>query len=162
MIVRLARFIATAGGAGYSPVAPGTAGTVVAVVLAWLLGSLSAPLFGALTVITTVIGIWAASVSDRSWQTHDSGRIVIDEVAGYWVTIALIDRTDLLALGCAFVIFRALDIAKPPPIRQIDRSLGGGTGVVLDDVGAGIYGLLLMLLGSWLGLWGSVIPGIGP
>jgi len=149
----LARLLATALGVGYSPVAPGTCGTAVAVPLAWVLASLPLWQYAAITIAITLIGIWAASAADRSWGTHDSGRIVIDEVAGYLVTVALVDRHSWLALGVGFLVFRVLDIGKPPPVRQVDRMMGGGTGVVLDDVMAGVYGLALMALGGYLSLW---------
>src|SRR5438132_7391565 len=79
----VARAIATAGGAGYVPIAPGTAGTAVAVPLTWALADLGWAPFLAITAAITAIGIVAASEADRSWGTHDAGRIVIDEVAGY-------------------------------------------------------------------------------
>jgi phosphatidylglycerophosphatase A len=144
-MTRLARAIATAVGAGYSPVAPGTCGTAVAVPLAWLAADLGIPGFAALTALTIAVGIWAAGAADRSWGTHDSGRIVIDEVAGYFVTVALVERGDPLTLGVGFVVFRALDILKPPPVRAIDRRVGGGAGVVLDDVAAGVLGGAVMV-----------------
>jgi len=153
----VARALATTFGAGYSPIAPGTCGTLVAVPLTWALASLDWPLFALVTAAVTIVGIWAASVADRSWGTHDSGRIVIDEVAGYMVTMALIDRTDWLALWVGFVVFRFFDIVKPPPVRAIDKKVGGGAGVILDDVAAGIYGLVVMVFGSYLGWWGSVV-----
>ena len=140
----IARFIATAGGAGYSPVAPGTCGTAVAVPVVWLLSGLSVWEFLAVSVLVTLIGIWAASVADEHWGTHDSGRIVIDEVAGYMVTMLMVDRGDLAFLLLGFVLFRFFDIVKPPPVRWLDRNLPGGTGVVLDDIGAGVYGCLAL------------------
>ncbi len=149
----LARAIATVFGAGLSPIAPGTMGTAVAVPVAWLAAGLSWWAFGAVTLATIIVGIWSANGADRHWGTHDSGRIVIDEVAGYFVTMAIIDRSDWLALGVGFVVFRFFDIVKPPPVRYLDQSLGGGTGVVLDDVAAGIYGLLVMVLGAHFELW---------
>jgi len=152
-VTLLARIIATAGGAGYSPLAPGTAGTAVAVPLAWLASPLPWWQFLAITAAVIAVGIWAASVADRSWGTHDSGRIVIDEVAGYFVTVALIDRSDWRLLVIGFFVFRAFDIIKPPPVRWIDRNVGGGTGVVLDDVVAGIQGAAVMVAAtSWLPL----------
>jgi phosphatidylglycerophosphatase A len=141
---RLALGIATAGGSGYAPIAPGTAGTAVAVPLAWLLSGLPLWGFAAVTAAVTLVGIWAAGRADEIWHTHDSGRIVIDEVAGYFVTVLAIDRSDPALLILAFFLFRALDIIKPPPVRAIDRSLGGGPGVVLDDVAAGIMGAALL------------------
>jgi phosphatidylglycerophosphatase A len=141
-----ARLIATAGGAGYAPVAPGTCGTAVAVPLAWLAAPLPLWAFLALTVAITGAGIAAAGIADRAWGTHDSGRIVIDEVAGYLVTVAFADPSRPAVLALGFVLFRAFDIVKPPPIRWLDRNLPGGTGVVLDDVAAGV-GAGLVLLG---------------
>lgn len=149
----VARAIATAGGAGYAPVAPGTCGTLVAVPIAWLARDLSPAGFLALVAAVTVVGIWAAEEADRAWGTHDSGRIVIDEVAGYLLTVAVVDRGAALALGLGFVVFRALDIVKPPPIRWIDEHLPGGAGVVLDDVAAGALGCAVMYGLAQLGWW---------
>lgn len=137
--------IATAGGAGFAPFAPGTVGTAVAVPIAWLAADLTWWAFAAVTALTTLIGIWAAARADRVWGTHDSGRIVIDEVAGYFVTVLVIDRSSWPLLVLAFFLFRALDIIKPPPVRAIDRGLGGGAGVVLDDVAAGVMGALVLV-----------------
>ena len=148
-----ARFIATAGGAGYSPIAPGTCGTAVAVPLAYAASTLPLWGFALITIATILVGIWAADVSDAFWGTHDSGRIVIDEVAGYFVTLLAIDRTDWALLTLGFVVFRFFDIVKPPPVRWIDQNVPGGAGVVLDDVGAGILGCAALY-----GLSLTVIP----
>jgi phosphatidylglycerophosphatase A len=141
----IAKVIATVGGAGYSPVAPGTCGTIVAVPVAWALSGM--PWWGFVAVIVGVIavGIWAARAADEAWGTHDSGRIVVDEVAGYLATVALVDRSDLWVLAVGFVVFRALDILKPPPIRWLDENLPGGFGVVIDDVAAGVIGAAIMV-----------------
>jgi phosphatidylglycerophosphatase A len=149
----IARAVATAGGAGYVPIAPGTAGTAVAVPLVWATADLGWPLFLALTAAVTAIGIVAASAADRSWGTHDSGRIVIDEVAGYMVTMLPVDRHDRWNLLAGFVLFRLFDQFKPPPARMIDEKMGGGAGVVLDDVAAGVWGAVVM----WgLTHWGAL------
>ncbi|HLU66490.1 MAG TPA: phosphatidylglycerophosphatase A, partial [Kofleriaceae bacterium] len=136
---RLAVALATAGGVGYIPFAPGTFGTAVAVPLAWLASG--APQWGylALCLAVTGLAIWAAAGADRAFGVHDSGRIVIDEVAGYLWTMALVDRSDPLLLLAGFVLFRLADIVKPPPARAIDARMEGGTGVVLDDVVAGLW-----------------------
>lgn len=141
----LARAVASAFGAGYSPVAPGTCGTAVAVPLAWACRDFDTVAFLALVVGVTVVGIVAAQLADRAWGTHDSGRIVIDEVAGYLATVALVDRGSWLVLLIGFVVFRALDIIKPPPVRWIDDKVPGGAGVVLDDVAAGVMGAAAMV-----------------
>lgn len=150
--VRIARGIATAGGAGYSPVAPGTCGTLVAIPLAWALAGADWPIYLLVCAGLIAAGVWAAAVADRSWGTHDSGRIVIDEVAGYLVTMAAVDRSSAVLLAAGFVVFRAFDIAKPPPVRWVDQRLGGGLGVVLDDVAAGLYGLPLLFAMQLTGL----------
>lgn len=140
----LAKALATALGAGYSPIAPGTCGTVVAVPLACALASRPLWQFLVITLVVTLVGVWAAATADRAWGTHDSGRIVIDEVAGYLVTMALVDRTSWIVLGVGFVVFRFFDIVKPPPVRWLDENLPGGWGVVLDDVAAGVMGAAVM------------------
>jgi phosphatidylglycerophosphatase A len=141
----VAKALATALGAGYSPVAPGTCGTFVAVPLAWALASLPLWLFLTVTSAITLIAIWAAHRADLAWGTHDSGRIVIDEVAGYLVTMALVPRDSAAALAIGFVVFRFFDIVKPPPVRWLDENLPGGWGVVLDDVAAGVMGAAVMV-----------------
>lgn len=141
----VAKAIATAFGAGYSPIAPGTCGTAVTVPLAWALARLSVWEFSIVVLAIITIGIWAAGRADRAWGTHDSGRIVIDEVAGYLVTMALVDRAHWIPLAVGFVVFRALDITKPPPIRWLDENLPGGFGVVIDDVAAGVLGMGIMV-----------------
>jgi len=143
-ITGLARTIATVGGAGYSPVAPGTCGTAVAVPVAWALSGMSPLSYWLTTTLVIVVGIWAARIADESWGTHDSGRIVVDEVAGYLVTMGVVDRSNGWLLLAGFVVFRFFDIVKPPPVRWLDKNLRGGVGVVLDDVAAGIYGCIVV------------------
>jgi phosphatidylglycerophosphatase A len=115
----------------------------------------------AFTAVVTLVGIWSASVADSYWGTHDSGRIVIDEVAGYLVTMSLVDRSDGLLLVIGFVVFRALDITKPFPVRWLDRHLPGGAGVVLDDVAAGIYGCIVLYGLSDAGLTARAAAALG-
>jgi phosphatidylglycerophosphatase A len=153
----LAKLVATAFGAGYAPRAPGTCGTAVAVPLAWALATLSTWQFGLFAAGVTLLGVACAQRADRAWGTEDNQRIVIDEVAGYLVTVIPVDRGAWAPLAAGFVIFRALDILKPPPIRWLDEHLPGGWGVVLDDVAAGVMGagaLWLLDRGgalAWLG-----------
>jgi phosphatidylglycerophosphatase A len=142
---RLAKAIATALGAGYSPIAPGTCGTAVAVPLAYALRAAPIWQFVAITLVITAIGIWAADRADHAWGTHDSGRIVIDEVAGYLVTMTLVSRGHWAPIVVGFLVFRFFDIVKPPPVRWLDENLPGGWGVVLDDIAAGVMGMALML-----------------
>jgi phosphatidylglycerophosphatase A len=151
-----AKFIATAGGAGYMPVAPGTAGTAVAVPIAWALAGLPTWQFAVVTVLVTALAIWAADTADRAWGTHDCQKIVIDEVAGYLVTMLTVDRHSWVALLAGFVIFRILDSTKPWPVRWLERNLPGGWGVVLDDVGAGVQGAILMWLLAHFGVLAAI------
>lgn len=147
----LAKLIATAFGAGYSPVAPGTCGTAVAVPLVWLLSDLPTWQFVAVVVGVTFIAILAAHHADRAWGTHDSQKIVIDEVAGYLTTMIPVDRGHWAPLLCGFVAFRFFDIVKPPPVRWLDDNLPGGWGVVLDDSAAGVMGAIVMGVAAYFG-----------
>lgn len=92
----------------------------------------------------TLIGIPAASIVERESGREDPGFVVIDEVAGQWVVLAAAPLDPGHAL-VGFALFRIFDIVKPPPARQLER-LHGGTGIMLDDLAAGIYGALMMLL----------------
>ena len=117
----------------------------MAVPLAWALSSLPWWQFAIATTLLTLIGVWAAHRSDLSWGTEDSGRIVIDEVVGYLYTMTFVPRDEVIPLVVGFIVFRALDIGKPPPVRWLDQNLPGGWGVVLDDVAAGFMGAAIMV-----------------
>jgi phosphatidylglycerophosphatase A len=139
--------LATALGAGLSPLAPGTMGTLVAVPLAWAVARAGSLWFWGATLVVSLIGTWASSAFQKAHGTDDDQRIVIDEVAGYFVTLLLVPRTGATLL-LAFFLFRLFDIWKPYPVRLIDRHVGGGFGVMADDLAAGVYGALV-LLGLW-------------
>lgn len=147
---RLVNFViaalATAGGAGYSPVAPGTCGTAVTIPLVWALSGFPTWQWVIICIAITALGIAVASRADRVWGTHDSQRIVIDEVAGYCITMIPVARDHWAPLLVGFVVFRFFDITKPPPVRMIDQKVPGGAGVVLDDAAAGVYGAIVMYL----------------
>jgi phosphatidylglycerophosphatase A len=144
---RWATLVATFFGAGRLHPAPGTWGSLAAALLWWLL---AAPLPAAsrvpvilfLVVVTTAIGIPAATLEARGCGKKDPQHVVIDEVAGQLVTLIAcpILWKPLLA---GFILFRAFDIVKPPPIRSLEK-LPEGTGIVVDDLGAGIYGLVIL------------------
>jgi len=133
---------ATFFGAGYVPVAPGTAGTAAAIPLWWLLADPRVPAWAylAATLVITLTGMAAAQAAGRYYGAADSGHIVIDEVAGYLVTMAFLPRAWLPAL-VGFFFFRLFDVLKPPPARFFDRDARwkNGAGVVLDDIWAGVY-----------------------
>lgn len=145
----------SAGGLGYAPKAPGTFGTLAAIPIWYLASSfgLSVWAFVVLTVAFTLFAIAVASEAELIYGEHDSGKIVIDEVAGLLVTVIGVPFEWSLVVT-AFLIFRFFDIVKPAPVRQIDAKLGGGAGVILDDSMAGLYGLGVMHLlyylnGGW-------------
>ncbi len=138
--------IAVASGlwAGYSPVAPGTAGSIVGAVIAFLfaaflgLGSFAGTAYSLLTVLTFFVGVWAAGRAEVIYGQKDCGKIVIDEIAGMFVTLYLIPF-DWRWIAAGFFLFRFFDITKPFPARTIDQRMKGGWGVMLDDIAAGIY-----------------------
>lgn len=135
---RLIVLFATGLGAGYSPVASGTVGTLVAVPLFILLSRSGTSAVVAALVLITLLGIPASEQMERSLGTSDPGRIVIDEIAGYLLAMAGSPAT-AVHIAAGFFIFRFFDIAKPPPVRQAERLLRGGLGVMADDLLAGAY-----------------------
>jgi phosphatidylglycerophosphatase A len=138
----LASAFATGLGSGYSPFAPGTAGSLVGLALFPLVAQLSLAGQTALIVGVSLLGALAAgSVATRA-NRKDPGIVVIDEVVGQWVALVLIPLNAWTAAG-AFLLFRAADIVKPYPARQLE-ALPGGWGIVADDLMAGLYANLLM------------------
>jgi phosphatidylglycerophosphatase A len=152
----IAKAVATAGGAGYSPIAPGTCGTAVTIPLAWALADVPIWAFIGAAVVITFIGVLAAHYADRAWGTHDAQRIVIDEVAGYLVTMIPVDKHHWGTLLTGFVVFRFFDIVKPPPVRWLDENLPGGWGVVFDDVAAGVMGAIVMAVLAYFGAFDAL------
>jgi phosphatidylglycerophosphatase A len=147
----IVRLLATWGGTGYSPVASGTVGTLGAIPLFLLLARLPLPLY-LLTVVALIpLAAWVAGRAGIMFGEHDSGKIVIDEVVGYLVTMAAVPATWQNVLA-GFLLFRLFDIVKIPPASTFDRQLKNGWGVVLDDVAAGVYAWLALrlLLRFWL------------
>jgi phosphatidylglycerophosphatase A len=143
---RVALFIATSGGAGYSPIAPGTAGSAVGAVLYW--GTRAWPLVWqiALIVVVSAVGTWAAAVAARHFGREDPGEVVIDEVAGQLVTLVA-TGAGLAGTFLGFFVFRAFDVAKPWPVNRLER-LPGGFGIMADDLLAGVFGnVVLRLIG---------------
>ncbi len=133
--------LASVGGVGYSPVAPGTAGSLVALIALWLIPFSRSGLVITLMAVTA-LGIWAGSRVERVFGAKDPGVIVIDEVAGMLVSVLFLPRT-IVVLATAFLLFRLFDIWKPFPARE-SQVFSGGLGVMLDDLIAGAYTLLLV------------------
>ena len=132
-------FVAFGFGAGLAPRAPGTCGSLVGVLAAWWL--LDLPLAWRVGVVAAVIavGILVCGESARRLQRHDDQRIVFDEIAGVLATSLAVLEKSILALALVFVFFRFFDILKPWPIRDVDHSLKGGLGIMLDDLIAAVY-----------------------
>ncbi len=142
------KHIATLGPTGYAPVAPGTFGSMFAMVFYYFLKP-SLPLQLSLLIIVSVVGTIAAHETERMLNEKDSSHIVIDEFAGYAMSILVVPQT-FFYLFAAFLLFRFFDILKPPPIRWIERTLPGGSGVVADDLVAGVYANLALQI--WMHL----------
>ena len=150
---RILKWAATLAGLGYAPYAPGTFGTAAAAIFVWAARPGWYQLL-AIAVIVTVFGAVAAGNAEKELG-KDSRRIIIDEVAGYLITVLFLP----LSMGViiwAFVLFRLFDILKPPPINLLER-LPGGIGVMADDIGAGVFANIILriairFLGAGLGI----------
>ncbi|GLR63354.1 phosphatidylglycerophosphatase A family protein [Marinospirillum insulare] len=143
-------FLAFGLGSGASPWAPGTAGTLAAVPIYFLLAQLPLAYYLAMLLLTFVMGCWLCGKTSSDLGVHDHGGIVWDEFVGYWLTMLALPVSWSWALA-GFVLFRIFDILKPWPIRWIDKKVEGGFGIMLDDVLAAVYaGGLLHLAYYWL------------
>lgn len=132
----LLKYISTLGFIGYTPFAPGTAGTAAGLLLVLLLKPDGARLT-VITVFVFIIGTLTAHYTEKQLG-KDSKHIVIDELCGYLVSVMFVP-TSIGYLLAAFILFRIFDILKPFPIRKIENLVPGGTGIMLDDVLAGVY-----------------------
>ena len=138
-------FIATACGSGYSPIASGTAGSLVALILAYFIMHASVTAQIIILVGCYFPFAWVAGEAEEIFGRPDAGEIVCDEVLGMWLTLFLI-APDVKHLAAGFVLFRLFDIVKPFPARWIDRNMGGGHGIMLDDVVAALYSQVCLRL----------------
>lgn len=141
MLDRLALIVATAGGAGFAPVAPGTVASAATAIVLWLAAP-SRPWLLTLVAVTTAAGTWAAARAERALGGKDPGQIVIDEVAGMALTV-VVAGTGAAALVAGFLLFRLFDIVKPFPADRTQR-LRGGIGIMTDDLVAGLYALAVL------------------
>jgi len=150
-----ARWIATWFGLGYAPKGPGTAGSLGAIAIAWLLHQYAnvGPLwFAALACVLAIPGIWAAGVVAKELGRKDPQVVVVDEVIGQWIALAGASHLNWKSWLAAFALFRLFDIWKPAPVRQLER-LPGGIGIVADDVMAGVYAALVLFAAGWFNLY---------
>jgi len=143
------RLVATGLGSGYSPVAPGTAGSLVGLLLFLPLAGLAWPTQLAAIAAVTLGGTLAAARVARGVGRKDPGLVVVDEVAGQWLTFLALPVTPVTALA-GFLLFRLMDIVKPWPARDLER-LPGGIGIMADDLAAGVYANLALRAG--LAIW---------
>ena len=146
-------FLALGLGSGMPRIAPGTFGTLVALVLFvlahWALGPVHWALFLALLVVAALFGIYLCGKTAEDLGVHDHGGIVWDEFVGFWFCMFLIPVTWPWLLA-AFLLFRFFDIVKPWPIKWADQKVSGGLGIMLDDLIAAIYVLCILHLAKWL------------
>ena len=141
-------FIAQGAYSGKSPFAPGTAGTVVGVLLYLVLKGLSPSWYLIACFLATGIGVWAAEEAEKLLGKKDAQSIVIDEIAGYLISMVLAP-SGWMYIVAAFILFRVFDVIKPWPLKRL-QDLRGVVGVVLDDVGAGIYTNAFLQVASYL------------
>ncbi len=144
-------FIATGFGSGYSPIAPGTAGALLAMLIWWgysLLFShcISIPVLTFIVIVVfTFAGVWSSSVVEKYWG-EDPSRVVVDEMVGTWIALlAVPEGAHWGYMLAAFVLFRFFDIMKPLGVRKME-SLPSGFGIMADDILAGIYGFIVIYL----------------
>ena len=143
-------FLAFGLGSGLSPVAPGTMGTLAAIPFAVVLKMLPAWGFWAIIGLAFLAGIYLCDITSRRLGQHDPGGIVWDEMVAYWLTVAFVPLHWAWLLA-AFLLFRVFDILKPWPIRGVERRFGGGLGIMLDDIFAAIYAMLILYVaGAYL------------
>lgn len=140
----IARFLATGAFSGYSPLVPGSVGSLVGLAIYLLLPSVPVLTWSAGLLLLFTIGVKVSTDAETLWG-KDPGRVVIDEIVGFGVTMAALPRSVPLAVA-GYFLFRILDVVKPPPARQAE-GLDGGWGVMVDDVIAGIYGNVLLRIG---------------
>ncbi|HXJ93339.1 MAG TPA: phosphatidylglycerophosphatase A [Terriglobia bacterium] len=152
----LAVWIATFGGLGYFPVAPGSAGAAAGVAAVVALSRLPiatawvSVLVGITAAVIFTAGVPAATSAENYFRRKDPGHVVIDEVVGQMVTLLANPRPGWKGLVAAYLLFRAIDVIKPFPARRLEH-LKGGWGIMLDDVAAGLWSLVAFtLVGHWL------------
>jgi len=150
VVSRPAYFIAFGFGAGLAPAAPGTVGTLVALLLYWAILPHVGPLeFLLMLVVLFILGVWACDVTGRAIGAHDHGGMVWDEIVAFLLVLFFVPPT-LPWQAAAFLVFRLFDILKPPPIRHLERLFQRGFGVMLDDVLAAFYTLIVLAVAKLL------------
>ena len=136
-------FLAFGFGSGLSPFAPGTMGTLAAIPFIFALRALDTPVFWVVLVLLFLLGVQLCGSVSRRLGVHDHGGIVWDEMVGYWLSAAFVPLQWPWLLA-AFLLFRFFDILKPWPIRQLDKEVSGGFGIMIDDVVAALFTVLIL------------------
>jgi len=136
-------------GSGAAPFAPGTFGTLIAIPLYLLMAPLELTYFVAITALLFLIGIPLCGITANDLDVHDHPGIVWDEVVGYLITM-IAAPSGWLWVGVGFLLFRLFDILKPWPIRWVDRRVGGGFGIMFDDLLAGLFAFAVLQLAVYL------------
>lgn len=139
-------FIATIGFLGYSPFAPGTVGSILALTLFFLI-ALPIHIHLLIIIIGTFLGIYASTVAEKRLNEKDSKKIIIDEFIGFYVAVLYLPKTLEFAIA-AFLLFRFFDILKPLFISKVEKALSNGLGIMADDILAGIYTNIVLQM--WL------------
>lgn len=137
------QFLAFGFGAGLSPKAPGTVGTLVAIPFYWLMRDWPLSVYLLMLVATFAVGVYLCGAAAKARQCHDHPGIVWDEMVGYWITMTLAPAGWWWLL-VGFVLFRLFDIVKPWPINWLDKKVSGGFGIMIDDVLAGVLAWLCL------------------
>ena len=141
-----AHFVALGFGAGLARFAPGTVGTLLAFPIWWAIGSAySEPVLLGILALLFAIGVWACELTGRHLGVADHGAMCWDEIVAFLLVLAIAPQGPAWQ-AAAFFLFRAFDVVKPPPIRQLERRMKGGFGVMFDDLLAAGYTLLVLAL----------------
>jgi len=138
-------FVALGFGSGLAPRAPGTFGTLVALLPAWWCYGLPMAWRVAVVAAVVALGVWVCGESAKRLGVHDHGGIVFDEIAGLMLTALAVPQNTFFWWSLAFVLFRIFDIWKPWPIREVDHRLAGGAGIMLDDLIAAVYAAVCLV-----------------
>lgn len=142
----LSRNIATLGPIGHAPKAPGTWGSLAALISApWLFLPWEWPVRLVLLALVFIAGAWSASACEEQYACKDPGQVVIDELLGQWAALLFVSPDSLWLLIPAFLLFRLLDIVKPWPVRASETWLPGGGGIMIDDLLAGLLAGTILL-----------------
>ena len=148
-MIRLAFAIATVFKAGYIPIAPGTVGSIIGLLVFWLIkdyASFTIEMFVAAALFFA--GVWASTIVEQVLERHDPGVVIVDEVVGMLVALMLLPPT-ITVMFVAFLLFRVFDIIKPYPARWCEQ-LSRGWGIMMDDVVAGLYVNVLLHITLWI------------